>query len=508
MKEYYAYIRVSTQKQGQKGVSLIEQREAIERYAAREHLVIKEWFEERVTAAKSGRPVFNVMIRNLRQRKVSGIVIHKIDRSARNLKDWAMLGEMIDTGIDVRFTTENLDLHSRGGRLSADLQAVVATDYIRNLREETLKGIYGRLKQGLYPFCAPLGYLNNGGGQVKTPDPERAPLIRNAFELYATGNYTLASLASAMRTRGISSRSGQSLTAKYWSKVLNNPFYAGIIRLHSTGEVFQGKHEPLVSSTLFEQVQRVLKSRSGIRVKRTDFLFRRMLRCRTCNLSLIAERQKGFVYYRCHSKECRGVCVREDVIDNHIIERLKAIEIPKDIADEIRALLPSKEEVWLSRNESVLKALRLRKNSCTSRLSRLTDALIDGLIDKVAHDERRQKLLFELKALDQNIARLEGNPGYMKRHIEHNLELWESVCSSYRSGNITEKRELLSELTSNFRISGKTLLLELSEPFTSFEKARAVCVFVPICKPWMARPNGFLTLNFSRHPFRQPRNRY
>ncbi len=40
---------------------------------------------------------------------------------------------------------------------SADIQGVVAADYVRNLREETKKGLYGRLKQGIYPLGAPIG---------------------------------------------------------------------------------------------------------------------------------------------------------------------------------------------------------------------------------------------------------------------------------------------------------------------------------------------------------------
>ena len=60
--------------------------------------------------------------------------------------------------------------------LSADIQAVVAADYIRNLREEVIKGFYGRLKQGLNPMPAPLGYPNDGGGMAKTIDPIAAPL--------------------------------------------------------------------------------------------------------------------------------------------------------------------------------------------------------------------------------------------------------------------------------------------------------------------------------------------
>src|SRR5258708_38130601 len=159
MKEYYGYTRVSTARQGEHGVSLEHQREAIERYASKNSLQIAQWFEEQETAAKRGRPLFGQMLKLLRTGKASGVIIHKIDRSARNLKDWADLGELIDSGIEVHFANESLDLNSRGGRLSADIQAVVAADYIRNLREETKKGYYGRFKQGLYPRPAPIGYL-------------------------------------------------------------------------------------------------------------------------------------------------------------------------------------------------------------------------------------------------------------------------------------------------------------------------------------------------------------
>ena len=76
--------------------------------------------------------------------------------------------------------------------LSADVQAVISAYYSRNLREEVKKGFYGRLKQGFYPMPAPLGYLDAGGGKPKTPDPERAPLIKKAFEFYATGKYSYA----------------------------------------------------------------------------------------------------------------------------------------------------------------------------------------------------------------------------------------------------------------------------------------------------------------------------
>src|SRR5262245_32643971 len=224
-KGFFGYIRVSTPKQGEQGVSLHEQRDAIAHYAERFSLTIIGWFEERETAAKRGRPVFNQMLRLLQKGQSEGVIIHKIDRSARNLKDWADLGELIDQGIAVHFANESLDLNSRGGRLSADIQAVVASDYIRNLREEARKGFYGRIKQKLYPLPAPLGYVDMGKGKAKELDTVKAPSVRNAFEFYASGRYNLHGLVEEMYRLGLRNRKGGKVTYNGFSVMLNNPFY-------------------------------------------------------------------------------------------------------------------------------------------------------------------------------------------------------------------------------------------------------------------------------------------
>src|SRR2546428_760399 len=163
------------------------------------------------------------MLKLLKQGKVDGVIIHKIDRGARNLKDWADLGELIDQGIEVQFVNESLDLNSRGGRLSADIQAVVAADYIRNLREETRKGFYGRIKQGLYPLPAPLGYLDKGTGKVKELDPTKAPLVKKSFELYGSGRYSLDPLCEEMFRLGLRNRTSNKVTRAGLSVLLNNP---------------------------------------------------------------------------------------------------------------------------------------------------------------------------------------------------------------------------------------------------------------------------------------------
>lgn len=383
MKQLFAYARVSTAKQGEKGVSLQEQRDAISRYAERHDLKVVEWFEERQTAAKRGRPVFSGMLRALKNGAAAGVIIHKIDRSARNLRDWADLGDLIDAGVEVHFANEPLDLKSRGGRLSADILAVVAADFIRNNREETRKGFYGRLKQGIYPLNAPLGYEDRGGGKVKTIDPVRGPLVKWAFERYATGDVSLHPLLGELAERGLRNRRGRPITLTGISKILRNPFYVGVIRLRKTGESFPGAHEPLITKDLFDRVQDVLDGKKPRRVSVHDYVFRRLFACATCKRSLIASKHKGHVYYRCQTTTCPTTCVREELLDATLRETFRHTAISEDYAGRIQSALDrsfgNRAEVEAATRSRLEGAL----GNAEARLGRLTDAYVDGQIVQI-----------------------------------------------------------------------------------------------------------------------------
>jgi site-specific DNA recombinase len=465
MKKFFGYTRVSTVKQGERGVSLQEQKDAILRYAQRNNLEISEWFEERETAAKRGRPIFNRMLKLLRQSKANGIIIHKIDRSARNLKDWADLGELIDQGIEVHFANESLDLHSRGGRLSADIQAVVAADYIRNLREETKKGFYGRLKQGVYPLPAPLGYLDMGKGRPKEPDPIKAPLLKKAFELYGSGKYGLDSLVEEMFSLGLRNKLGGKVTRNGFSTILNNPFYVGLIKLRRTGETFTGSHEPLIGKSLFDRVQRVLNGKTNTVNFWHDFLLRRLLTCKGCGYSLIGEIQKGHTYYRCQTKNCPTRCIREEIIEAEALIKLQPLQFSVEERVYFQKKIAFLRENWNKEREDGIDCFKLRLGQIKDRLNRLTDAFIDGSIEKDIFEERKRTLLIERKDLEERLTYVTTNSPSAPDRLAEFLELAGSAYFSYKTGIPEEKRDLLKIVTSNREVYEKNVDLKLSIPF-------------------------------------------
>ena len=468
MKTYFAYIRVSTVKQGEHGSSLTEQRSAIEAYAQRHGLSITAWFEEMETAAKQGRKEFTKLTNLLRKGKASGVIIHKIDRGARNLKDWAGLGELIDAGIEVLFAHEGLDMQTRGGRLAADIQAVVAADFIRNLRDEVRKGFYGRLKQGYYPLPAPRGYENHGKAKPKTIDPIEGPLVRQAFQLYATGNYSLELLRLEMAEKGLLSNTGKPLVFDSMARMLHNPFYMGLIRIYKTNEVFEGNHPPLVTKAVFDKVQAILAGRQYPRIEKHTFLFRRLVKCQRCGKSVTGETRKGHTYYRCHDRQCGKVCVTEAQIDEHVADELQWLHLEegdlgdlRDLFEEHYAKLTATRE---ERHTHVERDLAL----LDQRLARLTDLLIDGSIDKPTYDERKADLLNKRQALKENL----GTDADLTfwQNIEEKFGQADTAYQTYISAGDDEKRRMVNLVSSDFSIQAKEPVLSMCFPFDEIKK--------------------------------------
>ena len=466
MKPCFGYIRVSTLKQGE-GVSLQEQKDAILTFAGRHNLDVIEWFEEKETAAKSGRPKFNQMLLHLKRGKASGLIMHKIDRSARNLKDWSIVSELPDQGIDVYVATESLDFTTRGGRLTADMLAVIAADFIHNLREETRKGIRGRLKQGLYPFRAPIGYLDNGKGEPKTPCPQKAPLVREMFDLYGSGQHSMRSLHAEINRRGLRNHSGKPLSLCGVETILNNPFYTGIIEIKRTGEVFKGIHDPLVSPSLFQLVQNIKAGRCGPKITRHNHLFRGLFRCGLCGNPMSPELQKGRVYYRCQRSDCATKTLREDILDKHIHRTFGMYQISAADAEWL-------EKKWLgtqdqTARDDLRKSIEMRISVVEQGMSRATDLLIDGTLDNETYLAKKKEAALTIANLRNELRKL-PDPAEIEANTRQFIELMKTLAELYESLKPAEKREFIENAFSNRTVVGRKPTLE---PYSWLEEAES-----------------------------------
>jgi hypothetical protein len=250
--------------------------------------------------------------------------------------------------------TENLD-ESASGRLVEGIHALMAEFYSANLANEVKKGMGQKAKLGGYPHKAPLGYLNIreqiGTRQVAhiVVDPERAPLVRQAFELYATGDWTVEHLTHELADRGLTNRGRidypvKSVTVSGMARLLANPAYTGIV---VWGEVhYPGTHEPLVDPVTFAKVQELLSAKAmrGTRERKHEHYLKGLLVCGVCSRKLSIQRSKGtYVYFYCLGQKdrrngtgCQESYVAADQLEAEVESLYERIQVPKGWADGLK----------------------------------------------------------------------------------------------------------------------------------------------------------------------------
>jgi site-specific DNA recombinase len=265
-------------------------------------------------------------------------------------------------------------------------------------------------------------------------------------------------------------RRGGRVSRNGLSVLLNNPFYIGLIRIHRTQETFPGNHPPLIPKSIFDRVQGILSGKTNARVQRHDFLFRRLLRCKLCGSTLVGEHQKGHCYYRCHTRGCPTRCIREELVDFRIQEQLSDLCFSDEEKSCFAARIAKLKVDWGNRQEDERKAINLRLGQVQDRLNRLTDAFLDGAIDRELFEQRKAGLLMEKKAFEENLGALADQNQSLPDRLAEFLELAGSAWLSYRMGISEEKRDLLKITTSNRLVDGKNLELTMSFPFSEVAK--------------------------------------
>jgi DNA invertase Pin-like site-specific DNA recombinase len=432
---------VSTKEQAD-GASLDAQKDAITVFASQNDLTITKWFEEQETASKTGRPLFEIMRQQLLHRQAEGVIIHRIDRSSRNYTDWAHIDQLSQQGIKVFFAADGLDFETTGGRLMADIQMVLAAHYSRNLSFEVKKGLYGRIKQGQYPFKAPVGYLNHGEGQPKTVDPVKGPLVKLAFDLYCSGEYSISSLTSEMRRRGLTGWWGKPVSRSNIETILRNPFFMG--KMFICGTLYDASHEPLISASQFQRVKDVKAGRHRKKKTKHQMAYRSLLTCADCKTLLTGERQKTHIYYRCHTSRCPGLSVREDRLIQQLEKQLETLQVGHKDQEILRERL----QTWLRKTgpSALNMSVKLRVSDASARLDRLTDLLVEGTVSKAAYETRKQNTEFELAQLreeEKSFACKERAIGDLDALLDRSADL----AGLFANTTITERRELLKNCT-------------------------------------------------------------
>ncbi len=227
--KYIAYCRKSTDEKDKQVMSIDQQVAELKEFAARENLEVVEFLTESQTAKTPGRPVFNSLVKMIEAGTASGIVSWNPDRLARNSVDGGRIIYLLDLGElqSLKFPTHWFE-NTPQGRFMLSIAFGQAKYYVDNLSQNVHRGLKFKIKRGIWPARAPMGYRNDRNTKTIVVYEPEAKVIKKAFELYAAGNHSLHSIGEFFLESGIKNKiSGGTPNDSNLRRLLMRPFYTG-----------------------------------------------------------------------------------------------------------------------------------------------------------------------------------------------------------------------------------------------------------------------------------------
>jgi len=285
-------------------------------------------------------------------------------------------------------------------------------------------------------------------GKALTPDPDRAPLVRRAFEDFASGSFTSREVREKVTALGLRTRRGKALTSQSFSLMIRNPIYIGRIESPKTKVSMRGNCDPLVTESIFYRAQAVLSGRGPVPGPRKrnhpDFPLRGFVRCEACGKPLTGGWSKGargghYAYYVC-SGRCRYTNVSKSKLEGLFAQELK---VQQPTPGYMRLLKDRVLHVWQQRKSDVERQtsdMEHRAKTIEQKLDRLDEAFIYATsIDSASYERQRDRLREELKltkierhANEFEELDVEGILAFAERVLPSAADLWVQASLNQR----------------------------------------------------------------------------
>ncbi len=469
------YARVSSKEQEREGFSIPAQLKLLRDYAKNNSLTIVAEFIEAETAKQAGRKQFRKMLDFLEDNAdVKDILVEKVDRMYRNFHDSVAL-QSDSKHLRLHFVKQG-KIYSKESKshekLHHDIDLAVANYTVNNLSEEVKKGSDEKASQGGWPGPAPLGYKNRLEDRTIIIHPEESVLIRKAFELASTGQYSLQRLSDTLYKMGLrSKRAKNRLSKSAVSRVLNNPFYYGYFWRKK--KLYEAAHESIITKTLFDQVQEKMGYVKKPASTKLQLAYRGTITCAHCGCAITGEiKKKQYVYYRCTNGKriCNNVVyLKEETIEEEIKLALQKIKLPQDIIEWTRSALLDASKTEQTDRETQISILNKRYEEIDRKISRAYDHFLEGVVDREIWELKNEGWKQEKVEIQHQLDTLElDNDTFMNEGIRM-MELASRASTLFESMTSDEKRELVSLVLSNSQIENGSLRYDYRKPFNYFQ---------------------------------------
>ncbi|MBS1722971.1 MAG: recombinase family protein [Armatimonadetes bacterium] len=380
-----------------------------------------EWDCEESKSAKypGQRAHYTQLIRLVERGKIDAILCWHVNRLVRNMEEGGKLVQLLIDGHIKEIRTPHSVYRSGENILAVVIEAASATQHSIDLVNTVKRAARGNFQAGGWNHKAPPGYrnvrdpLNSKRGQIEL-DSERSPLIRKAWDLFLTGEYSIAAVTEKLEAWGFRNRQSLNRPArpiKYMAvrALFRNPFYAGFVCEH--GELVSGRHTAMVTVAEFQQAQRLIDQRS-FRATRVHFHpYAGLMKCGYCGQFVTAEVKKlrtgPWEVYHCSDSynKCTQQGLSMAKVEEQMLRSLDSVTICREALQEgireIRQGLAQQRAELAARDEQRSRA----KAGVESRLQRLTEMWVSGLLsDQARYKSLEATLLSEKEHLTLAVA--------------------------------------------------------------------------------------------------------
>ena len=447
------YTRVSTDDQAEKGYSLADQQQRLEKYCdAKGYEIIRHFQDDGYSAKTFDRPRFNELLDFIKKNKrlVSKLLVVKWDRFSRNMElSMTMISTLVRLGVAVEAIEQPLDESVPENLLMKAFY--LAAPQVENARRSlnTTNGMRRALKEGRYVSTAPYGFKNSRDSNNRPIiiHADTAPLIKKAFEMLSSGMYQIDVLRKMLR------KEGMNIARSNFYMLIRNPIYCGKIRIRALGddpeEIVQGIHQPIISEELFYEVQSILEGRKKPNTKYSKindtYPLRGHLICSKCGKTLTGSSALGnggkYYYYHC-TNGCNER-FKNEVMHQYFNGWLSSITVKEDVA---RLYLAVMEDIFKEKGfdrDKEIKKLQAKINENKELLKGSALKLAKDDIDKFVYNTVREKVNEENLKYGQQINEYNKIESGFAQYVRYGISLLSNLKEYYSNATIDNKQIML-----------------------------------------------------------------
>ena len=480
------YVRVSTKSQADDGQSIPVQKESCGTYVKDNKLGRMRIFDEAASAFQGKRTGYYEMLDFIETNRPGHLVFLLPDRLSRSPEAFE---DLIKLCRDIK---HNLILHDVYHKRQFGVLDPQAFEELAALRKEVIdaglasarmryrvgRSVKRLLEQGFFPGYPPVGYRNIIGARKIVLDEERAPFVVRAFNMYATGDYSVDDVWERMLREGMTvrtpSKAERSMTpcraisrSDLW-RMLKNPFYCGSFRWGQDQNLWSNRgieekgeptYPPLISKEVFDKAQEAADKNRRDRKLRTGkpFLYRGLIECRYCGCQLVGDGnpEGPYTYYHCTSgkawdnptwyktrfgtKKCPQKNWKESEITAAVEKAIADVQFDKQAFEDLRRQITGEIVERRTAAKQDLKGLRKRQTELQAQDDSLWDSHRKGDVkteDLQNYHRLRSKIKAQLEEISGQIEELEGlDDGFIEEGVQ-TLEMAQDFLNLFKNKDL------------------------------------------------------------------------